>query len=126
MLHPVFDRFTTVTLIHPFKDRPSVEDIVFRLFGLYPIAQLCVADPDSRKAPTHTPDKRPAWRRGRRGLFGWLDSARITELQRVAALLRRKPRKAEAEISVLAKLEAIIEAAQTRASHLDAATVTTV
>ena len=122
MLHPLFDRFTTVTVVHP-KHDPEAEDIVFRLLGFYPIASLCVADPDSLKAPALKPEKRPCWRRG------WLkkavDDAPIAELQRVAAMLRRKRNKSQIETSVLTRLEAIIEAAQTRASHPDTATTST-
>ena len=122
MLHPVFDRFTTATVVHP-NHYPQAEDIVFRLFGLYPIASLCVADPDSKTAPAMKPDKRPAWRLWR---HGWFDTAHIAELQRVAAILRRKRNKSQIETSVLTRLEAIIETAQTRASHPGTATVPTV
>jgi hypothetical protein len=124
MLHPVFDRFTTVTVAP--TEPPSHRKLAFRLFDFYPLGtRLCVPNHEWLKDCTaEVYSRQPYWYG--RSLVEVIGTANIHDLQRVAVLLRQKPNKTYTEVCALKDLETSIELAQTHASHPSTTTVPTV
>jgi hypothetical protein len=100
MLHPVFDRFTTVTIASGDK---LYNQFAFYLFGIKLFwMDLTTWDADCK------PDGGVAacWFPGGR-------HATSRELERVVVILRRKPQKTDVEVRALERLEALMFQSQT-------------
>lgn len=108
MLHSFFDRFTTVTIA---SGDESSNHFAFHLFGFKPFwMNLFAFDPDVSPEDNRLHALWCSILGGKRRSACRI--ATVSELQRVAAMLR-KPKQTDVEFRALTRLEVLINLAQT-------------